>query len=100
MVGYERVIELKMQRLFATLPEKDRRRYAGIEAAKPGHGGIEYISGWFERDPETARRGMAELEQTDDSVRNRVRKKAGDRMRLVLDEHLPRWNRRPMPNPT
>ena len=41
MVGYERDMELKMQRLFATLSEKDRRRYAGIEAAKLGHGGIE-----------------------------------------------------------
>ncbi len=77
MVVYAREIELKMQRLFATLSEKDRRRYAGIEAAKLGHGGIEYISGLFERDPKTVRRGLAELEQMDDSVRNRVRKVGG-----------------------
>jgi hypothetical protein len=75
MVGYERDIELKMQRLFATLSEKDRRRYAGIEAAKLGHGGIEYIAGLFELDPKTVRRGLAELEQTDDSAPDRVRKK-------------------------
>ena len=34
MVGYETALELKMQRLFATLSEKDRRRYAAVEAAK------------------------------------------------------------------
>jgi hypothetical protein len=41
-MGYEKAIELKMQRLFATLSEKHRRRYAAVEAAKLGHGGIEY----------------------------------------------------------
>lgn len=40
-MGYESDIERKMQRLYATLSEKDRRRYAAIEAAKLGHGGIE-----------------------------------------------------------
>lgn len=75
MVGYERDIELKMQRLFATLSEKDRRRYAAIEAAKLGHGGMEYVSELFQIDPKTVRRGLTELEQTDDPVPNRVRKK-------------------------
>jgi len=75
MVGYPREIEFKMQRLFATLSEKDRRRYAGIEAAKLGHGGIEYVAGLFELDPKTVRRGLKELEETDDLALNRVRKK-------------------------
>ena len=75
MMGYEREIELKMQRLFATLSEKDRRRYAGIEAAKLGHGGIEYVSALFDLDPKTVRRGLTELDQTDDPASNRVRKK-------------------------
>lgn len=44
MVGYEKALELKMQGLFATLSEKDRRRDAGVEAAKLGHGGIAYLS--------------------------------------------------------
>jgi len=75
MAGYESAIELKMQRLFVTLSEKDRRRYAAIEAAKLGHGGIEYVSGLFAIDPKTVRRGLMELEQTDAPVPNRVRKK-------------------------
>ncbi len=77
MNGYTLEVELKMQRLFATLSEKDRWRYAGIEAAKLGHGGIEYISGLIEIDPKTVRRGLMELEQTEDPAPSRVRKKGG-----------------------
>ena len=62
MTDYEKSIEIKMQRLFATLSEKDWRRYAGIEAAKLGHGGIDYVSGLFEMDPKTVHRGLTELE--------------------------------------
>jgi hypothetical protein len=64
-----------MQRLFATLSEKDRRRYAGIEAAKLGHGGIDYVSALFSMDPKTVRRGLMELELTEDTAPSRIRKK-------------------------
>jgi hypothetical protein len=74
MVEYDKDLELKMQRLFAMLSEKDRRRYAGIEAAKLGHGGIEYISKLFGIDSKTVRRGLLEL-GTDDLEPDRVRKK-------------------------
>jgi hypothetical protein len=36
-------IEQQMQRLHKSLNKKDRRRYAAIEAAKLGWGGISYI---------------------------------------------------------
>lgn len=75
MTGYDSVIETKMQRLFATLSEKDKRRYAGIEATKLGHGGIDYISTLFDIDPKTIRRGLQELDLTDDPASDRVRKK-------------------------
>lgn len=87
MTGYEKSIELKMQRLFATLSEKDRRRYAGIEAAKLGHGGIDYVSGLFEMDPKTVRRGLTELELPDDPAQSRVRKKGAGRKASI--EHKP-----------
>jgi hypothetical protein len=41
---YAPEIERMMRRLFDSLKESDRRRYAAIEAAKLGHGGIEYIA--------------------------------------------------------
>jgi hypothetical protein len=72
---YDKGIELKMQRLFQMLSEKDRRRYAGIEAAKLGHGGIEYVSGLFGMDPKTVRRGLVELEVNEDPAPTRIRKK-------------------------
>jgi len=75
MIGYEPAIEVKMQRLFVSLSEKDRRRYAGIEAAKLGHGGIDYIARLFALDPKTIRRGQLELDATDDPAADRVRKK-------------------------
>ena len=76
--GYGQDIELKMKRLFATLSEKDRRRYAAIEAAKLGSGGISAISGLFGLDAKTVRRGLKELELPDDPAQSRVRKKAVD----------------------
>lgn len=44
-----------MRRLFATLSEKDRPRYAAVEVDKLGHGGTEYIAGLFVLDPKTIR---------------------------------------------
>jgi hypothetical protein len=76
VVGYEQAIEIKMQRLFSSLPERDKRRYAGIEAAKWGYGGIEYISKLFDIDPKTTRRGLQELGLADEMTSDRVRKKA------------------------
>ena len=67
-----------MHRLFSTLSEKDRRRYAAIEVAKLGHGGTEYISKLFGIDPKTVRRGLSELDLAQDTAANRIRKKAVD----------------------
>lgn len=44
MVSYSRDIEQRMRQFFESLSEKDRRRYAGIEALKYGHGGRNYIA--------------------------------------------------------
>lgn len=67
-----------MKRLFATLSEKDRRRYAAIEAAKLGSGGISIVSGLFGLDSKTVCRGLTELALPDDLTPDRVRKKAVD----------------------
>jgi Rhodopirellula transposase DDE domain len=41
---YSGEIEQAMRILYTSLSERDRRRYAAIEAAKLGHGGITYIA--------------------------------------------------------
>lgn len=41
---YSEEIEKQMKAFYDSLNEKDRRRYAAIEAMKLGHGGQNYIS--------------------------------------------------------
>ena len=72
---YTPEIEGKMKRLFDSLKENDRRRYAAIEALKLGHGGIESIARILDCDPKTIRLGLAELEGGDDLDTGRTRKK-------------------------
>jgi hypothetical protein len=78
MEGYAADVERKMQRCFSGLSEKDRRRYAAIEAAKLGHGGVEYIARVLACDPKTSRQGLQELEDGEDAAAGRIRKKGGD----------------------
>ena len=74
-MGYTRDIELKMQRLFASLSEKDRRRYAAIEVLKLTHGGLEYICVLFKIDGKTVRQRLTELELAEEPAASRARKK-------------------------
>jgi len=78
MQPYSAVIERTMRRFYDTLSEKDRRRYAAVEAAKFGHGGIEYVAQVLGCDPKTIQRGREELEQPEDPAAGRVRKKGVD----------------------
>jgi hypothetical protein len=78
MSVYTAEVERMMKRLFDSLKESDRRRYAAIEAAKLGHGGIEYIARVLECDPKTIRLGLGELEGGDDLDTGRSRKKGVD----------------------
>jgi len=75
MNAYAPGIERMMKRLFDSLRENDRRRYAAIEATKLGHGGVEYIARVLGCDPKTIRQGQTELEEGDDLDTERVRKK-------------------------
>jgi hypothetical protein len=78
MDGYAPEVERMMKRLFGSLKENDRRRYAAIEAAKLGHGGTEYVAGVLGCDPKTIRAGLAELEGEDELDTGRSRKKGVD----------------------
>ena len=80
---YPQDVELKMQWLFESLSEKDRRRYAAVEVVKLTHGGTEYISNLFDIDPKTIRRGLAELGVPEDPALNGIRKPGGGRKQLI-----------------
>ena len=77
MDGYSAKVEQQMSRLYWSLGERDRRRYAAVEAEKLGHGGLEYISKLFGCDPKTIRRGAGELESEQELTSARQRKKGG-----------------------
>lgn len=78
MECYTARVELHMRRLYDSLSEKDRRRYAAVEAEKLGHGGIEYVAGLFACESDTVRQGHRDIEQLPgDEADGRVRKKGG-----------------------
>lgn len=77
MAPYSRDVEEQMRTLYGSLNERDRRRYAAIEASKLGHGGQTYIRSVLGCDYKTIRRGVEELNDLPDLPRGRVRKKGG-----------------------
>jgi hypothetical protein len=78
---YSPEIEHSMRMFHDSLSEKDRRRYAAIEAAKLGYGSVEYISTLLGCDPKTIRQGRQDLDQLPDELGDRVRKKGADESR-------------------
>ena len=71
---YSSAIEEQMQRYYRSLSEKDRRRYAAIEAVKIGYGGISYIHRVLGCGRSSIRLGIAEL--SDDEAMNEERQRS------------------------
>ena len=77
--------ETLMRHFFQTLSEKDRRRYAAVEARRLGHGGIEYISEVLGCSTRTIRRGIKELDELpQDPAAGRVRREGAGRKKRSL----------------
>ena len=68
-----------MQRYYRSLSEKDRRRYAGIEALKLGHGGIRYMTQLLGCDYKTIKLGMNELADASVLSASSIRRAGGGR---------------------
>ena len=78
MQTYASDVEKHMVNLFNSLSEKDRRRYAAVEAEKLGHGGTAYIADLFHCNDDTIRQGKQDIERLpQDFAPKRVRKKGG-----------------------
>jgi hypothetical protein len=75
---YTPEIERFMQQLYASLSERDQRRYAAVEAIKLGHGGILYLAQLFDCCERTIRRGLDELHDPPDLLVGQSRKKGAD----------------------
>lgn len=74
---YLPVVEQRMKRLYQSLNEKDRRRYAAVEADKLGYGGQVYMVQLLGCDHKTLQRGLEELDNPPPLPRGRIRKKGG-----------------------
>jgi transposase len=71
--------EKNMILFYDSLSEKDRRRYAAIEAQKIGYGGITYISALFGCDEKTIKKGLSEFNDKEAMQRERIRALGGGR---------------------
>jgi hypothetical protein len=78
---YSDEIEQAMKKFYQTLSEKDKRRYAAVEALKLGHGGMVYLADVLGCHRSTINTGMAELKTLaeDRGDAQRIRKPGGGR---------------------
>jgi hypothetical protein len=75
---YDAQVEGQMVNFYRSLSEKDRRRYAAVEAVKLGHGGSVYLADLFDCDPDTIAAGSRDVaELPSDAAAGRIRKKGG-----------------------
>lgn len=87
MQPYRPEIERAMKKYYATLSEKDQRRYAAVEALKLGSGGQIYIAGILGCSERTVHNGLVELAELPDEPEYdaAIRKSGGGRKRY--DQH-------------
>ena len=81
MKPYSSEIEQEMKKFYQTLSEKDKRRYAAVEAVKLGHGGIVYIAKLFGCHRGTISAGIIEIKglSEDSAYEVGIRKAGGGR---------------------
>jgi len=78
MQGYGKNVERRMKLFYDSLSEKDRRRYAALEAEKLGHGGVEYVAQVVRCHSSTIQQGREDIDRLpEDTATDRVRKKGG-----------------------
>jgi len=85
LVEFDPTMEKRMWDFAQTLSEKDRRRFAAIEATQRGHGGITYIAGVLGCSTKTIERGIEELDHLqDDPAAGRVRRPGAGRKKRSI----------------
>lgn len=91
MKFYNDGIALKTQKFYGTLDEPGKRRFAGLEAEKLGHGGRTYIRDLLGCDFKTIKKGSSELDlDLNEMESGRLRKTGGGRKSKVEDEYVNR----------
>jgi len=83
MQSYPTEIEQTMQRFYHCLSEKDRHRYAAVEALKLGWGGKSYIGQLLGCDDEAMQLGLKELAAETALNMSQIRRQGGGRPKAV-----------------
>ncbi len=60
--AWDAAVEKNVQGFYATLSEKDQRRFAAVQARLLGYGGVQYLATVLGCSRRTIERGLAELE--------------------------------------
>ena len=80
---YPPEIEAQMRNFYQSLSERDRRRYAAIEAQKLNYGGVSYICRVLQCNDRTITRGMSELAKPLPENEKRIRLPGGGRKSIL-----------------
>jgi hypothetical protein len=83
MTGYSSEVERQMECFYHSLSEKDRRRYAAVEAVKLGHGGKKYICSLLGCHFDTLVKGINELDCDQSLAQTRIRNVGGGRKNIA-----------------
>lgn len=80
---YSQEVENQMKSFYESLSEKEKRRYAALEASKLGHGGQRYICTLLGCSPTTLRVGREEMLHGSNVPKGRIRRPGGGKKRIM-----------------
>lgn len=80
---YSQEVENQMKSFYESLSEKEKRRYAALEASKLGHGGQRYICTLLGCSPTTLRVGREEMLHGSNVPKGRIRRSGGGKKRIM-----------------
>src|SRR5882762_6488349 len=80
---YSQEVEDQMKRFYENLSEKEKRRYAALEASKLGHGGQRYICMLLGCSPTTLRVGREEIVYGSNVPKDRIRRPGEGKKRIM-----------------
>ncbi len=89
---YPDKITAMMRKVHQSLSEKERRKYAAIEALKLGYGGISYMAQVLGVDRNTIAKGIQELQAEPDPTFNQQRIRSSGGGRKSRDSQIPDLN--------
>jgi len=82
-IKYSDDLKRTMKSFYETLSEKDRRRYAAIEAMKLGYGGQKYICEILGCNPDTVKTGVEEFTRGISTDEDRIRRSGGGKKKII-----------------